>query len=53
MAEIRHYLCGGTAVIEAPATFDIYAAPQARELSIRLTGLDGSEAASRPAGGAP
>lgn len=36
--QIGHYTSGGTSVIEAPASFDIYAAPAVRELAIRLQG---------------
>lgn len=36
-AELSHYTApGGTAVISAPASFDIYSAPAIRALAIRL-----------------
>jgi anti-anti-sigma factor len=36
--EIGHYASGGTSVIEAPASFDIYSAPAVRNLVIRHQG---------------
>lgn len=41
--QVGHYASGAAAVIEAPASFDIYSAPAVRELAVQLQG-DGAAA---------
>jgi anti-sigma B factor antagonist len=35
-SEVRYYASGEVAVIQAPASFDVYSAPVVRDLTIRL-----------------